>query len=169
MKNQNKKITIIAAFQVADRGLGKDGDLLYHIPEDLKRFRSITRDNTVIMGRKTWESLPEKVRPMPHRNNIVVTRNENYQAPGAYLAPSLEDALTLAHGLQDDIYIIGGGEIYRQALDYANQLDVTIIQGNKEADVFFPEYQSFFNKEISREEHVTPDGTLYAFVVLEKE
>lgn len=185
-------INIIAAIQTKDRGLGQHNDLLYAIPEDMKHFRDTTRDAIVIMGRKTWESIPEKFRPLPKRTNIVITRNSDYNAPGAIVAGSLDEAIEMAerdscmdrndkpgglhkrdsrlHGNDNDkreIFIIGGGEIYKQALPFTNRLYLTLIDGDKEADVFFPEYEYDFS-EITRESHTTDDRLRYHFVTFEK-
>jgi len=160
-------INIIAAIQTKDRGLGQHNDLLYAIPEDMKHFRDTTRDAIVIMGRKTWESIPEKFRPLPKRTNIVITRNSNYNAPGAIVVGSLDEALRAARNEDADIFIIGGGEIYKQALPFTNRLYLTLIDGDKEADVFFPEYEYDFS-EITRESHTTDDRLRYHFVTFEK-
>jgi dihydrofolate reductase len=160
-------INIIAAIQTKDRGLGQHNDLLYAIPEDMKHFRDTTRDAIVIMGRKTWESIPEKFRPLPKRTNIVITRNSDYNAPGAIVVGSLDEALRAARNEDADIFIIGGGEIYKQALPFTNRLYLTLIDGDKEADVFFPEYEYDFS-EITRESHTTDDRLRYHFVTFEK-
>ena len=110
-------ISLIAAV-AKNLAIGKDGQLLWHLPEDMRYFRETTRGKPVIMGRKTWESLPDVFRPLPGRRNIVISRNPAYDAPGATLAGSLEEAVRLA---QDDaeVFVIGGAEIYRQALPLA--------------------------------------------------
>ena len=115
--------------------LGRDGDLCWHIPEDLKHFKELTMGGTVIMGRATWESLPK--RPLPGRTNIVVTRNGEFDAPGAFKADSIEKAIEMAGN--SDIYIIGGESIYRAALPYATRLELTrIFAADPQADKFFP-------------------------------
>ena len=155
-------VILIAAIQ-SDRGLGFNNDLLYSISEDMRHFTSLTKGHTVIMGRKTWESIPEKYRPLPERNNIVVTRNTNYQASGVKVVNRFYKALEEA-GVDRKIYIIGGGEIYKQALSYADTLELTIIHGSKKADAFFPEYEQNFSKEGHSENYVDPEtNTSYRF------
>ena len=115
-------------------GIGRGGDLLFHISADLRRFKALTLGHTVVMGRKTFESLPKGA--LPGRRNIVVTRNAAYTAPGADIAHSLEEALAMASG---EIFIIGGAEIYRQALPLADKLFLTVINAEAEnADTYFP-------------------------------
>src|SRR3989344_734446 len=117
-------IAIIAALGEQTRALGKNNELLWHIPDDLKRFKELTLGHPVIMGRKTWESLPPKFRPLPGRTNIVVTRQAGYVAEGAVVADSLETArvgATRAPGA-DEMFVIGGGELYREALPFADRL-----------------------------------------------
>lgn len=126
--------TIIVA--VARNGaIGRKGDLAFHISADLKRFKALTTGHTVVMGRRTFESLPKGA--LPDRRNIVVTRNRAFSAPGAETAPSLEAALEMARG--SEVFIIGGGEIYRQALPLADRLEITEINADcPDADTFFP-------------------------------
>jgi dihydrofolate reductase len=142
-------INIIAAIQSKDNGLGYKNDLLYQLPEDMKHFRDTTSGHVVIMGRKTWESIPEKFRPLPNRDNIVITRNTDYVATGAIVVHALEEAILLAKNNfpEKEIFIVGGGEIYKQALPLAGRLYLTLIDGDKLADVFFPEYKDIFTHE----------------------
>lgn len=162
------RISLIAAIGARTRALGKDGTLLFSIPEDLKRFRTLTKGHPVIMGRKTWESLPEAVRPLPGRSNFVVTRQEDYQAPGALVVGSINEAIRMAKVVSgnDEIFVIGGGELYTLALPHADRLYLTLVDDDTEGDVFFPEY-STFAKEIEREEHLhhTP---AFTYLTLEK-
>lgn len=133
-------ISIIAAIG-DNRELGKDNKLLWHIPEDLKRFKELTLNHPVIMGRKTCESIG---RALSGRTNIVVTRDKNYQAEGCLITCSLEDAIRLAKTKDnDEIFIIGGGQIYQQAINLADKLYLTVIKGKYEADTFFPDYSRF--------------------------
>ncbi|MDE5913620.1 MAG: dihydrofolate reductase [Muribaculaceae bacterium] len=130
-----QRIHIIAAI---DRhgAIGRNGDLLFHISADLRRFKQLTMGCPIIMGRKTFESFPKG--PLPGRRNIVVTRNAEYSRPGIETASSLEQALALAADAPD-VYIIGGGEIYRQAPPLATRLDLTDIDATvTDADTFFP-------------------------------
>src|SRR5580658_3769073 len=139
MSDSTPRISLIAAIGANNRALGKNNQLLWHIPDDLKRFKEITNGHPVIMGRKTWESLPEKFRPLPGRLNIVVTRQEHYEADGAITSPSLEDAFEIARAEKsDELFVIGGGELYKEALPLADKLYMTIVDDEKDADVFFP-------------------------------
>lgn len=139
-------LNIIAAIG-KNRELGLRGKLLWHITDDLQRFKELTIGHPVIMGRKTWESLPEKFRPLPGRTNIVVTRQANYKAEGAMIADSPESARAAAARADgsEEIFIIGGGEIYRETLPLADRLYLTLIDDTVEADTFFPAYAQEFN------------------------
>lgn len=161
---------MVAAISAKDRGLGKDGDLIYKIPEDLKRFREITRGHPVVMGRKTWESLPENVRPLPGRVNFVVTRQPGYEARGATVVANLNlalEAAKLAPG-GEEVFVIGGGEIYTAALPQADKLYMTLVEADRPADAFFPEYEQAFTKVVAREDHETSEGLKYSWIDLER-
>jgi len=121
--------------QAANGVIGCDGRLPWHLPEDLAHFRATTHDNTVVMGHRTWESLPPKVRPLPGRTNIVLTNQSGWAAPGAATAHSLTEALELATG---DVWVIGGATVYATALDHADKLVVTELQGSFPGDVHAP-------------------------------
>jgi dihydrofolate reductase len=127
--------------EAADRVIGLDGELPWHLPEDLKRFKELTMGSTVVMGRRTWESLPEKFRPLPGRRNVVVTHQTSYDAPGAEVVSSLEDALKPADG---DVWVIGGASLYEQALPHADRVVRTRIHvqvdGDARAPVLGPEW-----------------------------
>ncbi len=159
-------INIIAAIQLKDNGLGYNNGLLYQLPEDMKHFRDTTSGHVVIMGRKTWESIPEKFRPLPNRENIVITRQSDYMAHGAKVASSLEEAIDVARSNSSDkeIFIIGGSEIYTQALPLADRLYLTLIDGDKSADVFFPEYKDIFTNEkiLQKKALSSPIGLWYS-------
>ena len=128
-------ISIIVA-ATRDMAIGRGGDLLYHISDDLKRFKSLTMGCPIIMGRKTFESFPKGA--LPGRRNIVITRNPAYSAPGVEVAPSVSVAIAMCEGAEH-IYIIGGGEIYRQALPLADRLELTLIDAEcPDADTRFP-------------------------------
>ena len=159
-------ISLIAAV-AQNRALGKDGQLLWHLPEDMRYFRETTRGKPVIMGRKTWESLPDVFRPLPGRRNIVISRNPAYDAPGATLAGSLEEAVRLA---QDDaeVFVIGGAEIYRQALPLAQRLYLTEVAQDFAADAFFPEFSASGWTEISRSATKSGAGLDFTFAVYER-
>lgn len=122
--------------QAHDRVIGRAGDLPWHLREDLKHFRSTTAGDAVVMGRRQWESLPEKVRPLPGRRNVVLTRNPNYRAPGAELATTLEQALALV--ADQDAWICGGGQVYDEALPHADLLVVTEIDLHVAGDTYAP-------------------------------
>lgn len=160
---------MIAALSARDRGLGKDGQLLWRIPDDMKRFKELTTGHPVIMGRKTWESLPEKFRPLADRTNIVVTRQSGYEAAGAIIAHSLEEARAAAARARgaEEVFIMGGGELYREALPLADRLYLTLIKGEKEADAFFPAYESEFIRVVA-EETSEWNGVPYAWTTLER-
>lgn len=165
-------INIIAAIG-QNRELGSNNQLLWHLPEDLKRFKELTNGHPVIMGRKTFESIPEKFRPLPNRTNIIVTRNPDLNvSDNIVVVNSLAEAIRQAEQStgSDEIFIIGGGQIYTEAIanDLANRLYLTIInQAFPEADVFLPEYQNIFTKQISREEKEN-EAFRFAFLTLEK-
>ncbi len=160
-------INIIAAMD-KNRGIGKGGKLPWNIPEDLKRFREITAGHPVIMGRKTWESIPPKFRPLPNRENIVITRNPEYEADEATVLTSLESAIECAKKLEggENVFIIGGGEIYKQALPCTDKLYLTLVDKEVDADTFFPDY-SEFKKEIENVDKIFED-IKYKFVTLER-
>ncbi|WP_085907169.1 dihydrofolate reductase [Kiloniella majae] len=151
-----------------NRAIGKDNVMPWHIPGDLKFFKTQTMGKPVIMGRKTFQSIG---RPLPGRLNIVITRDENFKAEGVRLSSSLEDALKLARvEVQrlggDELMIIGGAQIYMQSIDLADRLYITEVDLEPEADAFFPETKVEQWSEVSREAHA-PDGSTpgYAFVV----
>ena len=159
-------INIIAALSSKNRALGKNGELIFSIPEDMTRFKKLTDGHPVIMGRKTWESLPEKFRPLPNRTNIVITRDMDYNAVGAYVVTSIEHALTLAKTREgaDSIWIIGGGEIYTISLPFADRLYLTLVHDEKDADAFFPDYTKF--TDVLEEDHHHFHLPSYTFVTL---
>ena len=141
-------LSLIAAV-ARNRAIGKNNQLLWHLPEDMKHFRETTRGKPVVMGRKTWESLPEKFRPLPGRQNIVVSRDPAYKAHGADLAGSLEGALALAGGAEE-VFVIGGEQLYRAALPFADRLYLTEVELEPEADAFFPELNPAVWQEVER-------------------
>lgn len=159
-------LSLIAAV-AQNRAIGKDQKLLWHLPEDMRYFRETTRGKTVIMGRKTWESLPAAFRPLPGRRNIVVTRNPNYVAAGATLAHSLPAALHLVASDNNDneIFVIGGAELYRQALPLAQRLYLTEVAQSYAGDTFFPEIPVREWQELSRNPLRSASGLEFAFVV----
>jgi dihydrofolate reductase len=165
---ENKpKICITAAISRKDRALGKNGKLLWHIPEDLKRFKELTLGHPVIMGRKTFDSIVSMIgKPLPNRTNIVVTR-QNLCIDGALVFNSLEKAIEAAKAIDDEeVHIGGGAEIYAQALPYTDRLYLTLIDAEKEADTFFPDYSDF--TKVTDKEKGDHEGLLYEFVTLER-
>lgn len=161
---KSPKISVIAVISQEKRALGVNNGLLWKIEGDLPRFKALTTGHPVIMGRKTFESIG---RPLPNRTNIVITRNTDFKIEGASVVSSIEEALTLAkQSEQEEIFIIGGGEIYKQSLHLVDRLYLTLVDDEPEADVFFPEY-SEFTKEISREEHPEHNPP-FTYITLEK-
>ena len=151
-------ITLVLA--MAKNGvIGKDGAIPWRLAEDLKRFKQITMGKPVVMGRKTWDSLPRK--PLLGRDNIVVTRQKGWSADGAITAHSLEQAL--ARG--GDISVIGGGEIYREALPQADRIELTDVNREFDGDAHFAFDRAAW-REIAREDHVTPEGLAYSYITL---
>lgn len=162
------RISAIAAIGATTRALGKGGDLLFKIPEDLAYFRSVTKGRPVIMGRKTWESLPDTSRPLPGRANIVITRQKDFEAIGAAVVPSVEEALAIARASEgaDEIFVIGGGEIYREAMPHTSRLYLTLVDDDTLGDVEFPPYEEFTVVVDKRAgEHKSPPIT---FLTLER-
>lgn len=148
-----------------NRELGKGNDLLWKIPDDLKRFRGITKGHPVIMGRKTYESIG---RPLPDRTNIVITRDRGWSAEGTLAVASMEEALELARIKpgNEEIFIIGGGQIYELGLPYTDKLYLTLIDDAKDADSFFPPYDQF-KKKVFEEERAY-EGLPYRWVDLQR-
>ncbi len=160
-------VTIIAAFG-QNYELGKNNDLIWHLPADLKRFKKVTSGHHILMGRNTFESIGK---PLPNRTTIIITRNNNYFVDGCLIANSIEEAIELA---KEDahIFIIGGGQIYKQALqsNLVDRLDVTIVHESFEADVYFPEIDKKYWREISREDFKADPKNKYnySFVTFER-
>jgi dihydrofolate reductase len=157
-------LTVALVAAVARGGvIGRDGGIPWRIPEDMARFRELTTGHAVVMGRKTWESLPDGFRPLPGRDNVVVTRNLEWTAQGADRAGSFEDALELLHSAPR-VFVIGGGEIYAAALPFADELLLTEIDADIEGDTTFPAWSHDEFDEVERRERVTDTGTPFAFV-----
>jgi dihydrofolate reductase len=162
---QKTTLTLIAA--VARNGvIGRDNRLPWHLPADLKHFKALTTGHAVIMGRKTWESLPEKFRPLPGRQNIVVTRNAGYAAAGANVVTSLADAVAAASG--GEAFVIGGAELYVAALPLADRLQLTEIDADYEGDTWFPPRDPRQWRERARDAQRDEAGLGYAFVTYER-
>lgn len=157
-------ISLIAAIQRKDRGIGFKNELLFRITDDLKRFKALTSGHPVIMGRKTFDSIGK---PLPNRTNIVVTR-QNLFLEGVTFVGSHDEALQTASAIDSTIFILGGSEIYSQTLPFADKLELTIVDGDVEADTFFPEYGEF-SKVIAKEERIDEKtGLAYEWITLTK-
>jgi dihydrofolate reductase len=156
-------LTLIAA--VARNGaIGHAGGLLWHLPEDLAHFRRTTMGSPVIMGRKTWESLPARFRPLPGRLNIVVTRQRGWQAEGAAVAHDLDGALAHVRAArQDRVFVIGGAQLYAEALPRADELVLTEIDAAFEGDAHFPAWSRAQFDEVARERHLAAAPNHFAF------
>lgn len=154
-------ITLIAAIST-NNCIGKNGNVPWHIPEDLEHFKHATMGKIVLMGRKTWESIPLKYRPLPKRKNIVITRQTHYPVPeGVEVHQTVDEALAAHAG--EDIMVVGGGEIYAQTIDRADILDITHVEQAVEGDAFFPEIDLKKWEEVSRN-----NQTGYTFVLYHK-
>jgi dihydrofolate reductase len=156
-------VAIVVA-HAANRGIGRDGDLLWHLPEDMARFRDVTAGRPVIMGRRTWESIPPKFRPLSGRRNIVLTTDPTYRADGAETASDLASALGLAGA---DACVIGGERVYAEALHVADEAFVTRVEGDFDADAFFPELPDGWRLKEQGEPR-SEDGLAYVFEVYER-
>lgn len=165
-------ISIIAALG-KNRVIGKENKLLWHIPEDLKRFKTLTLGHPVIMGRKTFESIIAALgKPLPGRTNVVVSRSIKdrplWSGGDVPVVNSIEEALAKASALDsEEVFIGGGGQIYEQALPHADRLYLTLIDDEKEGDSYFPDYEKLFTKKNSEEAH-EDNGLKYRFVTLER-
>ncbi len=161
-------VSIIAALG-KDRAIGKNNRLLWHIPSDLKRFKTLTLGHPVIMGRTTFDSIVAQLgKPLPGRTNIVLTRDTTWQYEGATACHSIEEALAKAEEVDhEEVFIIGGAQIYAQALPFANRLYLTLVESDTEGDTFFPEYENLFIKKVSEESH-EDEPIPYRFVTREK-
>jgi dihydrofolate reductase len=151
-------VTLIAALS-ENRVIGRDGDLPWRLPADLRRFKRITSGHTVIMGRKTFETLDA---PLPDRRTIVVTRRTDYQPVGVEVAHDLDDALALAGG-EDEVFILGGGEIYALALPRADRMELTIVHDEFDGDTFFPAFDEMEWRLVQAERHASDDRHAHAF------
>jgi dihydrofolate reductase len=156
------KLAIVAA--VARGGvIGRGNRIPWRLPDDLAHFRELTTGHPVVMGRRTWESLPDRFRPLPDRRNVVVTRNPDWTAEGAERVGSLEEALALLGG-EPQVFVIGGAELYASALPSADELLLTEIDADIDGDVYFPHWERAEFAEVSRDKRTTEDGMPFAFV-----
>lgn len=164
-------ISLIAAL-AKNRVIGKNNDLPWRLPDDMKYFMETTKGHCVIMGRKNYDSLPLKFRPLANRTNIVITRQQNFKAEGCIVVHSMEDALNVARQHQEkEVFVMGGAEIYAQALPLAHRLYLTQIDATIEGDTFFPAVDLGVYKELSRRKHSADQKHPYAFdfVVYERQ
>lgn len=144
-------ITLIAA-AAENNALGKDNQLIWHLPDDFKRFKQITTGHYIIMGRKTFESFPK---PLPNRTHVIITRQKDYNIEDCIVVNSIEEAITISSN-EEDVFIIGGAEIYNQSIDFADKIELTRVHANFEADAYFPkinpnkwkiEFEEFHTKD----------------------
>ncbi|MGS2738030.1 dihydrofolate reductase [Sinomicrobium sp. M5D2P17] len=154
-------VTIIAA-AAENNALGKDNDLVWHLPDDFKRFKTLTTGHHIIMGRKTFESFPK---PLPNRVHIVVSRQKDYKKEGCITVHSIEEALALAKE-DNQPFIIGGGEIYRLGMPYTDKIELTRVHGEFEADTFFPEIDPEQWELTASEHHSKDERHNYDFTYL---
>lgn len=153
------KLSIIVAI-AKNRVIGINNTLPWHLPEDLKRFRALTMGHHIIMGRKTYDSLG---RLLPGRTTVIVTRNTDYKVEGALIAHSLQDAIALCKA-DDEVFLIGGAELYQEGLKLSSKLYITEITLDVEGDAYFPEYSSDEWQESSREADVSEQGLAFNYV-----
>jgi dihydrofolate reductase len=150
---------ILIAAAAENYALGKNNQLLWHLPDDFKRFKQVTTGHHIIMGRKTFESFPK---PLPNRTHVIITRQKNYYPEGCIVVDSLEKAIAACPENQD-IFIIGGGEIYKLAMPVADKIDLTRVHATFDADTFFPEIDAAQWKLVSSEFHPKDDKHAYDF------
>ena len=152
-------LTLIAATST-NNALGKDNQLVWHLPDDFKRFKALTTDHYIIMGRKTFESFPK---PLPNRTHVIITRQSNYEAPeGCIVVSSLEEAIKVCPK-NEEVFVVGGGEIYKQAIDIADKVDLTRVHTSVEADTFFPEINPEKWELIFEELHIKDEKHAFDF------
>ena len=156
-------ITIIAAVS-ENNALGKDNGLIWHLPEDLKRFKKLTNNHCIIMGRKTFESLP-KMHPLPNRHNIVITRNKDFKIDDVTICHSIEEALKVS-SYDNQPFIIGGGEIYKLAMKFTKKIELTKIYKTFDADTFFPKIDENKWKLVEEKFHKKNDINNFNFSYL---
>jgi dihydrofolate reductase len=156
-------ISLIAAL-TENKVIGKNNDLPWRLPDDMKFFMQTTKGHHVIMGRKNYDSLPSKFKPLPERTNILVTRQKDFVAPGCSVVHSLQDGLTIAEkNKEKEVFVIGGAEIYKQALPIAHRLYLTEIKTVLEGDTYFPDFDRQNWEEIIRTPHTSDQRHAYPF------
>ncbi|MBY0500057.1 dihydrofolate reductase [Nitrosomonas ureae] len=161
------RLSILVAM-AKNRVIGQNNQLPWHLPADLKHFKFLTMGQTIVMGRKTYESIG---RPLPGRENIIITRQSGYDVQGATVVNSLEDALLICEEsstINNESFIIGGEKLYRQTLDICQRMYITEIQSDFEGDVVFPEFDRNNWEEIQRDKHISDAQIEYHFVILER-
>ncbi|HYF70237.1 MAG TPA: dihydrofolate reductase [Ohtaekwangia sp.] len=160
------KISLVVA--VAKNGvIGKDNDLPWHLPDDMKFFMETTKGHHVILGRKNYDSLPPKYKPLPQRTNVVVTRQKDFSAPGCLVVHSVEHALQIAaENSEKEAMVIGGAAIYTLSMPYAHRLYITEIDAVVNGDVYFPGFDKATWKEVSRTHHPRDARHAYAFDIV---
>ena len=158
-------ISVVVAVS-ANNVIGRSGGLPWRLRDDMAYFQRVTMGKPVVMGRKTYESIPAKFRPLPGRRNVVITRNENWSTPGAERVGSLQEALDLLKK-EPEVMVCGGAEIYGLAMEIADKLYLTEVDAEVDGDVFFPEYDKNGWREVSREKHAE-EGLTYDWVVYER-
>lgn len=152
-------VTIVVAM-AENRVIGKDNQLIWHLPADLKHFKNLTINKPIIMGRKTFESIGK---PLPNRTSIIITHQQNYQPEGAMVVHSIEEAIAKAKAISEDICIIGGATIYRQALPFTDVIELTKVHHTFEGDTFFPEINSSDWQEQERQDFEPDEKNKYAY------
>ncbi len=160
------RLSLIAAM-ASNRAIGLRNTLPWHLPEDLKRFKALTMGHHIVMGRKTYDSIGK---PLPGRDTVIVTRNADYAVPGCLAVNSLDAALTVSHG-DDEVFFVGGAELYRQALPIAHRIYLTEIQRVFDGDAFFPEFDKSQWIETARDKQRVDDanGFEYHFVTYDRQ
>ncbi|AWM13231.1 diacylglycerol kinase [Flavobacterium sediminis] len=157
-----REIIIIAA-AAENNALGKDNTLVWHLPDDFKRFKALTSEHYIIMGRKTFESFPK---PLPNRTHIIITRQKNYKVPkGCLVVSSIEEAISVCPQ-EENLFIIGGGEIYKQSMLVATKIELTRVHTEVEADTFFPEIKSEDWKLVEESFHPSDEKHSFPFTFL---
>ena len=150
---------------VAENGvIGKDNDLVWHLPNDMRYFVEKTKGRHVIMGRKNYESIPDKFRPLPNRPNVVLTRQNDFKANGCTVLSSLDEAIAMAENAgEHEVFIIGGSQIYELGLDLAHRMYITEVHASFEGDTYFPQFDKTTWKETSREHHPKDERHDFSF------
>jgi dihydrofolate reductase len=170
IRNNTMVVSAIAALS-KNRVIGRNNDLPWKLPDDMKFFMETTKGHHVIMGRKNYDSLRGKFKPLPDRTNVVITRQPDFQAPGCIVLHDIKDGLQIAKNNEEhECFIIGGSEIYKLAMPFTNRLYLTEIHAVVDGDTFFPEFDQKDWKEISRKHHAADDRHVYSFdfVIYEK-